>query len=211
MPDTGESIDQTSDRLLQAAEAEFAIDGFRKTTVQAICKRAEANIAAVNYHFGSKENLYRAVVDRARLALEADFPLPVDSGDAAAELREFIGTMLGRLLSTGRHAWIARLWAMELVDPSPVMDVVVAMIVSPAHRRLRGIVSALTGRSDDDPVVWRLTASVVGQCLFYHIARPVISRLGRTVPSEAPDIQRLADGIARFSLAGILAERIQPT
>jgi len=201
--------DQTRDRLVAAAEEEFATVGFGKATIQAICRRAGANIAAVNYHFGGKEALYRAVLARAKDALERDFPLPPEQGDAAERLHGFISTMLTRLLASGPHAWMARVWAQELVNPGPLMDVVVPTMVAPAHRRLRGIIADLTGRDPEDRVVWRLSASVVGQCLFYRIAQPVISRLGRAAPSEPKDIALLAEGIARFSLAGIRAEARQ--
>lgn len=200
------STDPTRERLLAAAEEEFATVGFGRTTVQAVCARAGANIAAVNYHFGSKEGLYREVLDRARSALERDFPLPPEQGEAVERLHAFIGTILSRLLSTGAHAWMARLWAQELVNPGPLMDVVVPTMIAPSHRRLRGIIAELTGRRPDDQVVWRLTASVVGQCLFYRVAQPVIERLGRQVPSRPEEIALLAAAIARFSLAGIRAE-----
>ncbi|MBN8525257.1 MAG: CerR family C-terminal domain-containing protein [Planctomycetes bacterium] len=198
--------DPTRDRLIAAAEEEFAAVGFGRTTVQAICRRAGANIAAVNYHFGGKERLYREVLERAREALERDFPLPPEQGEAATRLHDFIAAILTRLLTSGPHAWMARVWAQELVNPSPLMDVVVPTMIAPTHRRLRGIVADLTGRSPDDALVWRLTASVVGQCLFYRIAQPVIQRLGRPLPTTPEDIALLAQAITRFSLAGIRAE-----
>lgn len=204
MPDS--APDETKERLIAAAEEEFAAVGFGRATVQAICSRAGANIAAVNYHFGGKERLYREVLERAREALERDFPLPPEQGDAAVRLHDFIATILRRLLSSGPHAWMARVWAQELVNPSPLMDVVVPTMIAPAHRRLRGIIGDLTGRDLDDGVVWRLTASVVGQCLFYRIAQPVIQRLGRPLPSTPEDIALLARAITRFSIAGIRAE-----
>ena len=48
---------ETRERLLEAAGEVFAERGFREATVRGICKRANANNAAVNYHFGEKEEL----------------------------------------------------------------------------------------------------------------------------------------------------------
>jgi len=57
----------TKERLLDAAEALFARHGCHATSVRAITREAGANLAAVGYHFGSKEALIQAVIDR-RLA-----------------------------------------------------------------------------------------------------------------------------------------------
>ena len=50
----------TRTRLLGAAASVFARKGYGEATVAEICDEAEANISAVNYHFGSKEELYRS-------------------------------------------------------------------------------------------------------------------------------------------------------
>ena len=49
---------ETRRQLLEAAGAVFAEAGYRDATVREICRRAHANIAAINYHFGDKEKLY---------------------------------------------------------------------------------------------------------------------------------------------------------
>ncbi|NJL59272.1 MAG: TetR/AcrR family transcriptional regulator, partial [Desulfobacteraceae bacterium] len=50
---------KTRQNLLAAASEVFVERGYRNATVAEICKRAGANNAAVNYHFGDKETLYR--------------------------------------------------------------------------------------------------------------------------------------------------------
>ncbi len=51
----------TKDRILDAAEELFAQHGFAGTSLRQVTSRADVNIAAVNYHFGSKENLVNEV------------------------------------------------------------------------------------------------------------------------------------------------------
>lgn len=89
----------TRERILDAAEALFASQGFHPTTLRQITHAAEVNLAAVNYHFGAKQELIRAVFRRrldalneARLArLEAIGPLQADdSGALEAVLEAFI-------------------------------------------------------------------------------------------------------------------------
>ncbi|MDB4001366.1 TetR family transcriptional regulator [Oceanospirillaceae bacterium] len=54
----------TIDRILDAAEVEFATHGFVETSLRTITTKAKVNLAAVNYHFGSKKGLIQAVTDR---------------------------------------------------------------------------------------------------------------------------------------------------
>ncbi len=82
---------ETRERLLAAAESLFMEQGFRSTSLREITARAKVNLAAVNYHFGSKEALVREVLQRRlgplnearvqyldRLEAEACAPLPVE-------------------------------------------------------------------------------------------------------------------------------------
>ncbi|MBG0790693.1 MAG: TetR/AcrR family transcriptional regulator [Desulfovibrionaceae bacterium] len=54
--------DTTRDRILAAASQEFAARGYAKTTIRDICTRADVNVAAVNYHFRDKQNLFHEVL-----------------------------------------------------------------------------------------------------------------------------------------------------
>lgn len=59
----------TKTELLNAAEELFALQGYHAASLRAITAKAKANLAAVNYHFGSKEALLKAVIDRRLLPL----------------------------------------------------------------------------------------------------------------------------------------------
>jgi AcrR family transcriptional regulator len=61
----------TRDRILDAAEYLFARDGFHFASMRAITTEAQANLAAVNYHFGSKEALLEEVLKRRLVPLNA--------------------------------------------------------------------------------------------------------------------------------------------
>lgn len=54
--------EKTKDRLMSAALSVFSRAGFKSASIRDICSTAGANIASVNYHFGTKEELYRATV-----------------------------------------------------------------------------------------------------------------------------------------------------
>jgi AcrR family transcriptional regulator len=57
-------VPRVKDRLLAAGLEIFAARGFAETDVRELTRRADANLAAVNYHFGSKERLYETVLER---------------------------------------------------------------------------------------------------------------------------------------------------
>ena len=63
-PAAAPSTESTRDKILSAAGEVFAEQGFERATIRAITERAGANLAAVNYHFRDKAELYtRVVVD----------------------------------------------------------------------------------------------------------------------------------------------------
>ena len=65
MTSLSSSTCETRNRLIEAAGEVFAEQGFRNATVRDICDRAGANLASVNYHFQSKEQLYATVLRHA--------------------------------------------------------------------------------------------------------------------------------------------------
>lgn len=66
----------TKEQIISVAERLFAERGFAGTTLRNVVSEAGANLAAVHYHFGSKEDLFRAVVARfARPVVEQELAL----------------------------------------------------------------------------------------------------------------------------------------
>lgn len=84
MPTTETVTKSTSERVLEAAESLFATRGVRGTSLKEITDLAEVNIAAVNYHFRSKDALVRAVFERCFLPLNQERLRILDEAEAAA-------------------------------------------------------------------------------------------------------------------------------
>jgi AcrR family transcriptional regulator len=75
----------TRARILDVAEQMFAEHGVAETTIRMITEAAQVNVAAVNYHFGGKDKLVRAVIDRRFSGLEAARGARLDAVEAFAE------------------------------------------------------------------------------------------------------------------------------
>lgn len=197
----GGRADATRARLLEAATGVFAARGFARAGVREICSAAGCNVAAVNYHFGDKAGLYRAVL-LSGFHEAGPFPPAVDATRPAhVQLHALVEAFLRRLLSSGRTPH-ARIMARELVEPTPALREVVETAFRPLHDRIRGLLAAL--RPDLPPADLDLhTISVIGQCVVYRHARPALDLIhGPDALGEA-DVARLARHVARQVLGGL--------
>lgn len=200
-----ENLD-TQELLLNAAGEIFAEKGFRQTTIREICQKAGANIAAVNYHFGGKEELYKAVMRHWFLVARDKFPLlqAVEEKKTPEEkLHTFIWMLLHRMLGTGAPAWHGKLMAMELAEPTSVIDDLFEIVVKPQMILLHSIVKELLGNPDDTDTIVMYANSVVGQCLFYRHAQAVIHRFLPEKVYDENELEKLINHISRFSLRAI--------
>jgi TetR/AcrR family transcriptional regulator, regulator of cefoperazone and chloramphenicol sensitivity len=207
-PKADTSSAQTRQALIEAGGAVFAEVGFHNATVREICHRAGANIASVNYHFGDKGALYRAVLAyyQGRALQKYPLDLGVRPGAAAADrLRAFVRSFLLRIFDPSSDAWHGKLISREMIDPTTALDEILVERIRPQAQHLGGIVRELLGGEPDPDTVRLCSFSVVSQCLFYHHCQPVVLRLFPEQKFSPEQIERLADHITSFSLAAITA------
>lgn len=196
----------TRQRLISTAAALFAERGFHNVTVREICRGADANVAAVNYHFRDKFGLYRAIVESAIEVMREfnEATLEAGRGEPPSErLRAYVRVFLERLHGHDRASWINKLMARELEEPTEALELIGREVMAPRHDHLAAIVSDIAKLPVTDERVTRAVVSIQGQCFIF-------ARRGR-MPSPwrdaAADVASAAEHIARFSLAGIQALR----
>jgi len=195
----------TRRRLMEVAGEEFATRGFRDATIRDICKKAEANIAAVNYHFGDKAQLYSEVLRHFSVETYQKYPpnLGVTEYSTPEEkLYSFIRSFFLRITDHGKPSWYGKLITREMSDPTHALDERVKETMKPMADLLQGIVRDLSPRLNEDQL--RMAAmSVVGQVTFHHHCRPAIEKIFPNQTYDTESIERLARSVTDFSLAGL--------
>jgi len=193
---------ETRELILNMAGLIFAKNGFHATTVRQITREAGVNIAAVNYHFRDKQELYVSVLKRAHAAAAntavADLP-----GPPRQRLRIFIRAFLAYLLDPQRPEWQGSLIAREMAQPTPALDRLVAESIEPVKQRIRSIVREIVGPDVPESRVSLACLSIIGQCLHYVHCREMISRLFPKGSQVQRDVETLTEHIYEFSLAGL--------
>lgn len=191
---------------MEAAGEIFAECGYQSATTRQICERAGANIAAINYHFGDKEGLYMAVLRSVPKASADKYPpnFGLSAGATAEQkLHAYLRSLLQRVFDEGRPGWHTKLISREMIEPTRALDTLVEEAARPVHQELASIVGELLGPAATEEAARLCTLSIISQCVYYHHARSVIRRLYPEQKYGVEDIERLADHIAKFSLAAL--------
>jgi AcrR family transcriptional regulator len=202
---------ETRERLLKAAERLFAERGFKKVTVRDICRAARANVAAVNYHFGDKEGLYREVLRSAIDVVRETTEAGRKAGEGRSpeeKLERYLRIFISRVTAPG-HENLHRLIQREIDDPTAALDAFVEEAVRPRVDYIASIVVEMIGGEPTDPDILRCVGSILSQAVVYVRRNPVAERLGFSFKGSPADIDAAARHIAAFSLAGVRAVAVQ--
>ena len=125
------STHETKEQIITVAERLFADNGFAGTTLRNVVSEAGVNLAAVNYHFGSKEELFRAVVSRfARPVVEQELRLlsELKAGAELPSLEEVLTVILKPSLEIlsedeGTRLVRARFMGRCRTEPEPIQSI----------------------------------------------------------------------------------------
>ena len=193
---------ETRLRLLDAALDVFGLQGFEGATTRQIARDAGANLAAIVYHFGSKEALYRAVAEHVAnhmmaaagpaIAAAADPTATQSRETARAMYRRYIETFVDVLVGTADAERWARFIVREQMHPTAAFDVIYRIMGGALTIGTRLVATAL-GRPEDDELRLRMF-TLFGQVLVFRVAQAlVLKRMGWTSigPAERAAIKRV--------------------
>ena len=167
-------VDKTKEKILRAASRLFSENGLDGVTVREICRAAKVNIALVNYHFGSKEGLYRECVERIYLeahgaemsAVVADI---CDAHTWEAAVRKWIGLFVAAFhTKTGVGAFASGIFRQETMHPSKMQTYLDERFARPARNRLFRLMRMATA-NDQEAYLWAASVWVqIGAYALYH-------------------------------------------
>ena len=197
----------TKERILGAAEELFALHGFSGTSLRQVTGRAAVNIAAVNYHFGSKENLVNEVfrrrmdamsgqrIDRLQLALSRS------PGELEPILAAFVEPALD--LAQDRHGGaFIRVIARAYAEKNEGLRKFLSDQYGHVQREFARALGTCVPHLDKEQLYWRL--DFLGGALTYAMADFGLIKRPAGV-SEAAHRQHAARELIRFCAAGFKA------
>ena len=200
----------TKDRILGAAEELFALHGFAGTSLRQVTSVADVNIAAVNYHFGSKENLVNEVFRRrmdemssARLA-QLELATTTAPGDLRAVLAAFVDPALALAHERNNGGAFVRVIARAYAEKNDNLRKFLSDHYGHVLRDFARAIAACLPQLSKEELYWRL--DLLSGALTYAMADFGLIKRPPGV-TEAAHRERAARELIRFAEAGLRADR----
>jgi AcrR family transcriptional regulator len=197
-------------RLISEASRIFAEKGFAKASTREICLAAGLNVAAIHYHFGDKDGLYRVVL----LGPIQGFALALDGFDnpalpLAAALERLFAPFVG---SDGgvdeAEAEVGmRLFLREMLEPTPVFAAAMAQHIGPVHERMAAFLARHIGVAEVDEDVHRLVFALVAMAHDYCMSREFMRAMAPRLLEGADALERASTRLVDWGIALVAHER----
>ena len=207
--------DLTKERILDTAEILFAQKGYQAVSVRQITSAAECNLAAVNYHFGNKENLYLEVfrsrwVPRAK-RLQESFRKSLASQDSLSEsavVRALAKAFVDGPLSDDERLRHTQLMTREMTQPTKAFKHVAENVIQPFFKEILEQLESVSPDKVSEEEMLLNIFSIFAMVLYFNFARGAVSRL--TGRKYDPSFRaQLVEQITQFSLRGLGAGKME--
>jgi AcrR family transcriptional regulator len=197
--------DITRDRILKAARSLFADRGYQDTSIRAVVAKARVNQAAINYHFGGKDGLYREVLRAAIRALtEHQLAHAEEMKGMSREnaLVEFVKYQLRPLAARDQITQHYRLFNWETVRPTTVYRDIISEEATPflgfAIDLMRRFMPNTDQRTPTMAAIW-----LVGQCAIFVRNREQLANPPVSLNLDDAAVERLTDLVSAWALSGL--------
>jgi AcrR family transcriptional regulator len=198
----------TREKLLEAAEVLFVKKGYEGVSVRDLTEAAGVNVAAINYHFKGKKDLYREVfrrmlapVAQRRLEELASVIPKAGAPDLREVIRTYVSGFLGEMLASREAECCLNRVSVEMSRSGIATDVLVKEMVMPVHRVIKEAIRRARPDLTEEKISLCII-SIAGQIIHFVRAKEVIRRLaGRGYSKEF--MNEIIEHITDFSLRGM--------
>lgn len=198
----------TRERLLHAAVIAFGRRDYDGVSIREVVEAADANIAAISYHFGGKQELYLATVaflaERLRAGMADQFheiEQAIGKGEpapCAQLLCRFLGSFLEQMLTGELGESAPGIIFREQHRPTDAFEILYAKLLEPMHATLASLVACHLGRSADDREVITLSHALLGQTMIFRIGRTTLLRRLNLPAYSKSEITRIKSALAGY-------------
>ena len=204
----------TKSRIIDAAEQLFVAHGFEATSLRSLTAAAGVNLAAVNYHFGSKEELFQAVLtrrldelNRERIALLDRFTR--EAGERPVPCEKILSAMLIPALRLARDEHrggknFLRLLGRAYADPAPFIRRFLSEQYAEMIDRFKEAFHEALPHLTRQELTWRLHF-VLGALSYTLAGTDVFRLIAHAMPHEKDNDELLLQRLAPFLAAGLKA------
>ena len=190
------------------------LHGFEGTSMRLLTSKAEVNLAAVNYHFGSKDALIEAVfrrrldpINAARIAALERLEAEAGGRPLAPELviRAFVGESL-RMIEDARGGGrnFIRLLGRTYTDPSKEIRALIGQMYAPAMERYKAALEHALPHMPREELVWRMHF-MFGTLAYTLAATDTVQLIAGVKPEDRYDARLLEERLCAFLASGLAA------
>jgi len=203
----------TKDRILDAAEKLFADNGFAATSMRALTAEADVNLAAVHYHFGSKEALIEAVFARRlgplnRERLDRLAELEEAAGEDPPQLERIVEAFVGPALRMAHKSnpggrVFMRLMGHTISQPDPRVREMFTEQFREVFERFVPVVQRCLPELEQDELIWRVFFMIGSMAHTMALSEEMQQFSRGRAPTPSPEM--MVRRLVPFATAGLAA------
>lgn len=199
--------DSTRQQIIEIAGQLFSEKGYTGTTSKLICEQCGCNIAAVNYHFGSRDGLYTEVLiesHRRFITMNAIMDINNSELDARSKLARIIDALIDGI---DAEQWHSRLFIREIMAPSQFIEGMINSEALPKFSVIKNLVAEITGIDEHDPAMALYLLSTIAPCMFLLVGNRAAT--SQVLGNFWEDKAALKTHLKAFLFAGLDAAKAQ--
>ncbi len=199
--------DNTRQQIIEIAGQLFSEKGYGATTSKQICEKCGCNIAAVNYHFGSRDALYSEVlIESHRRFISMSALMIIDNSEL--DSRDKLAHILDYLIDgIDSEQWHSRVFVREIIAPSQFIDQMIKAEAIPKFAIIRKLVGDVTGIEENSPAMPLTLLSTIAPCFLLLVGNK--ATISQVIGDFWQDKAALKAHLKAFIFAGLDAVKAQ--